>query len=62
VSLLSWFRGREARMPPRLNIVEGGPVEDAVEEQQCTFRDDSSDGLPVAALGLEYADACPCRK
>jgi hypothetical protein len=61
VSLLSWFRGREARTPPRLNIIERGPVEDAVEEQQFTFRDDNSDGLPDeiegVALGLEYADA-----
>jgi DNA polymerase-3 subunit epsilon len=61
VSLLSWFRGREARTPPRLNIVERGPAEDAVEEQQCIFRDDNSDGLPDeiegVALGLEYADA-----
>ncbi|MDT3683736.1 MAG: exonuclease domain-containing protein [Pseudorhodoplanes sp.] len=61
MSLLSWFRGREARTPPRLNIVEGGPAEDAVEEQQCIFRDDNSDGLPDeiegVALGLEYANA-----
>lgn len=61
MSLLNWFRGREVRTPPRLNIVERGPIEDAFEEQQCTFRDDNSDGLPDeiegVALGLEYANA-----
>lgn len=63
MSLLDWFRGRVPHTPPRLKIVEQGPIEDALEEQQYSMqpRDNDGDGQPDAiegiALGLEYADA-----